>query len=281
MEKAEKKNLKIKACKIRMGVIEGTFHAKSGHPGGSLSAADLYSYLYFKEMNIDPSNPHDPDRDRFVLSKGHCCPGLYAALAERGYFSAEELKSLRHLGALLQGHPDMKTIPGIDMSSGSLGQGVSAACGIALAGKLDGKDYRVYSMLGDGEIEEGQVWEAAMFAGHKKLDNLCLIVDNNGLQIDGPVEEVGGPEPIDEKFRAFRFDVQVIDGHDFDAIEAAFEHARTVKGKPSVIIAKTVKGKDISFMENQVGWHGTAPNAEQYQTAMEELNKRLAGLEAE
>ena len=281
MEKAEKKNLKIKACKIRMGVIEGTFHAKSGHPGGSLSAADLYSYLYFKEMNIDPSNPHDPDRDRFVLSKGHCCPGLYAALAERGYFSAEELKSLRHLGALPQGHPDMKTIPGIDMSSGSLGQGVSAACGIALAGKLDGKDYRVYSMLGDGEIEEGQVWEAAMFAGHKKLDNLCLIVDNNGLQIDGPVEEVGGPEPIDEKFRAFRFDVQVIDGHDFDAIEAAFEHARTVKGKPSVIIAKTVKGKDISFMENQVGWHGTAPNAEQYQTAMEELNKRLAGLEAE
>ena len=281
MEKAEKKNLKIKACKIRMGVIEGTFHAKSGHPGGSLSAADLYSYLYFKEMNIDPSNPHDPDRDRFVLSKGHCCPGLYAALAERGYFSAEELKSLRHLGALLQGHPDMKTIPGIDMSSGSLGQGVSAACGIALAGKLDGKDYRLYSMLGDGEIEEGQVWEAAMFAGHKKLDNLCLIVDNNGLQIDGPVEEVGGPEPIDEKFRAFRFDVQVIDGHDFDAIEAAFEHARTVKGKPSVIIAKTVKGKDVSFMENQVGWHGTAPNAEQYQTAMEELNKRLAGLEAE
>ena len=281
MEKAEKKNLKIKACKIRMGVIEGTFHAKSGHPGGSLSAADLYSYLYFKEMNIDPSNPHDPDRDRFVLSKGHCCPGLYAALAERGYFSAEELKSLRHLGALLQGHPDMKTIPGIDMSSGSLGQGVSAACGIALAGKLDGKDYRVYSMLGDGEIEEGQVWEAAMFAGHKKLDNLCLIVDNNGLQIDGPVEEVGGPEPIDEKFRAFRFDVQVIDGHDFDAIEAAFEHARTVKGKPSVIIAKTVKGKGVSFMENQVGWHGTAPNAEQYQTAMEELNKRLAGLEAE
>ena len=232
-------------------------------------------------MNIDPSNPHDPDRDRFVLSKGHCCPGLYAALAERGYFSAEELKSLRHLGALLQGHPDMKTIPGIDMSSGSLGQGVSAACGIALAGKLDGKDYRVYSMLGDGEIEEGQVWEAAMFAGHKKLDNLCLIVDNNGLQIDGPVEEVGGPEPIDEKFRAFRFDVQVIDGHDFDAIEAAFEHAKTVKGKPSVIIAKTVKGKDVSFMENQVGWHGTAPNAEQYQTAMEELNKRLAGLEAE
>ena len=281
MEKAEKKNLKIKACKIRMGVIEGTFHAKSGHPGGSLSAADLYSYLYFKEMNIDPSNPHDPDRDRFVLSKGHCCPGLYAALAERGYFSAEELKSLRHLGALLQGHPDMKTIPGIDMSSGSLGQGVSAACGIALAGKLDGKDYRVYSMLGDGEMEEAQVWEAEMIAGHKKLDNLCLIVDNNGLQIDGPVEEVGGPEPIDEKFRAFRFDVQVIDGHDFDAIEAAFEHAKTVKGKPSVIIAKTVKGKDVSFMENQVGWHGTAPNAEQYQTAMEELNKRLAGLEAE
>lgn len=281
MENAEKKNLKVKACKIRMGVIEGTFHAKSGHPGGSLSASDLYAYLYFKEMNIDPANPKNPDRDRFVLSKGHCCPGLYAALAERGYFSPEELKSLRHLGALLQGHPDMKTIPGIDMSSGSLGQGVSAACGIALAGKLDGKDYRVYSMLGDGEIEEGQVWEAAMFAGHHKLDNLCLIVDNNGLQIDGPVAEVGGPDPIDDKFRAFNFDVQIIDGHDFDAIEAAFQHARTVKGKPSVIIAKTVKGKDVSFMENQVGWHGTAPNADQYRIAMEDLNKILAGLEAE
>ena len=281
MENAEKKNLKVKACKIRMGVIEGTYHAKSGHPGGSLSASDLYAYLYFKEMNIDPANPKNPDRDRFVLSKGHCCPGLYAALAERGYFSPEELKSLRHLGALLQGHPDMKTIPGIDMSSGSLGQGVSAACGIALAGKLDGKDYRVYSMLGDGEIEEGQVWEAALFAGHHKLDNLCLIVDNNGLQIDGPVAEVGGPDPIDDKFRAFNFDVQIIDGHDFDAIEAAFQHARTVKGKPSVIIAKTVKGKDVSFMENQVGWHGTAPNADQYRIAMEDLNKILAGLEAE
>lgn len=279
MEKAEKKNLKIKACKIRMGVIEGTFHAKSGHPGGSLSAADLYSYLYFKEMNIDPSNPHDPDRDRFVLSKGHCCPGLYAALAERGYFSAEELKSLRHLGALLQGHPDMKTIPGIDMSSGSLGQGVSAACGIALAGKLDGKDYRVYSMLGDGEIEEGQVWEAAMFAGHKKLDNLCLIVDNNGLQIDGPVDEVNSPYPIPEKFAAFGFNVIVIDGHDFDQIEAAFDAARACKGKPTAIIQHTVKGKGVSFMENQVSWHGTAPNKEQYDQAMKELGETLAALE--
>ncbi len=281
MEKAEKKNLKIKACKIRMGVIEGTYNAKSGHPGGSLSASDLFSYLYFKEMNIDPKDPKKSDRDRFVLSKGHCCPGLYSALAERGYFSHEELKSLRHLGAMLQGHPDMKTIPGIDMSSGSLGQGVSAACGIALAGKLDQKDYRVYAILGDGELEEGQVWEAAMFAGHQKLDNLCLIVDSNGLQIDGSVEDVGGPEPIDEKFRAFRFDVQTIDGHDFDAIDAAFQHAKTVKGMPSVIIAKTVKGKGVSFMENQVGWHGTAPNAEQYQAAMAELNKRLEELEAE
>ena len=274
MEKAEKKNLKIKACKIRMGVIEGTFHAKSGHPGGSLSAADLYSYLYFKEMNIDPSNPHDPDRDRFVLSKGHCCPGLYAALAERGYFSAEELKSLRHLGALLQGHPDMKTIPGIDMSSGSLGQGVSAACGIALAGKLDGKDYRVYSMLGDGEIEEGQVWEAAMFAGHKKLDNLCLIVDNNGLQIDGRIDEVCSPYPIDKKFEAFNFHViNVADGNDMDQLKAAFDEAKTVKGMPTAIIMKTVKGKGVSFMENQAGWHGKAPNDEQYAQAMEDLEK--------
>ena len=281
MENAEKKSLKITACKIRMGIIEGVFNAKSGHPGGSLSAADIYTYLYFKEMNIDPKNPKDENRDRFVLSKGHTCPGLYSALAQRGYFSPEELKSLRHIGAMLQGHPDMKGTPGIDMSSGSLGQGISAACGIALAGKMDKKDYRVYCLLGDGEIEEGQVWEASMFAGHHNLDNLCLIVDNNGLQIDGPVEEVGGVEPIDKKFEAFGFDVQKINGHDFDEIEAAFNHAKTVKGKPSVIIAKTIKGKDVSFMENQVGWHGAAPNAEQYEVAMADLNKILSGLEAE
>ncbi len=281
MENAEKKSLKITACKIRMGIIEGVFNAKSGHPGGSLSAADIFTYLYFKEMNIDPQNPKAENRDRFVLSKGHTCPGLYSALAERGYFPKDELKKLRHIGAMLQGHPDMKGTPGVDMSSGSLGQGISAACGIAMAGKLDQKDYRVYTLLGDGEIEEGQVWEAAMFAGHHKLDNLCVIVDSNGLQIDGPVEEVGGVEPIDKKFEAFGFDVQKIDGHDFEAIEKAFSHAKTVKGKPSVIIAKTIKGKDVSFMENQVGWHGAAPNAEQYEVAMADLNKVLSGLEAE
>ena len=264
-----------------MNAVTGVYYAKSGHPGGSLSAADLLTYLYFKEMKIDPANPSDPDRDRFVLSKGHCCPGLYGVLAERGYFPAEEMKTLRHIGSMLQGHPNMNDTPGVDMSTGSLGQGISAACGMALAAKLDGKDYRVYAILGDGEVEEGQVWEAAMFAAHKKLDNLCMIVDNNGLQIDGPVEEVAGPGPIDEKLRAFGFDVQVIDGHDFDAIEAAFAHARTVKGKPSAIVAKTTKGKDVSYMENQVGWHGTAPNAEQYETAMNDLNKVLAGLEAE
>lgn len=281
MNSCEKKNLQITACKVRMNVIEGVYHAKSGHPGGSLSAADIYTYLYFKEMHVDPQNPKDPDRDRFVLSKGHTCPGLYGALAERGFFPREEMKGFRHIGSMLQGHPNMNDTPGVDMSSGSLGQGISAACGMALAAKLDNKEYRVYTLLGDGELEEGQVWEAAMFAGHKKLDNLCVIVDNNGLQIDGPISEVGGPEPIDEKFRAFGFDVQVIDGHDFDAIEAAFAHAKTVKGKPSVIIAKTIKGKDVSYMENQVGWHGTAPNTEQYEVAMEDLKKVLSGLEAE
>lgn len=281
MDKTEKKNLQILACKVRMGAIEGVYNAKSGHPGGSLSAADLFTYLYFKEMNVDPKNPKDENRDRFVLSKGHCAPGLYAALALKGYFPMDELKKLRHIGAMLQGHPDMKGTPGIDMSTGSLGQGVSAACGMAVAGKLDKKDYRVYSILGDGEIEEGQVWEAAMFAAHHKLDNLCLVVDNNGLQIDGPVSEVGGPEPIDEKFRSFGFDVQIISAHDFDEIEAAFNHAKTVKGKPSVIIAKSVKGKDVSFMENKVNWHGAAPNAEQYEIAMQDLNKVLSGLEAE
>ncbi|TQI68159.1 transketolase [Clostridium sp. KNHs216] len=281
MNKTEKNQLQKLACKVRMGAIEGVYNAKSGHPGGSLSAADLFTYLYFKEMKIDPKNPKEENRDRFVLSKGHCAPGLYATLALRGYFPMEEMKKLRHIGSMLQGHPDMKGTPGVDMSTGSLGQGVSAACGMAAAGKMDHKDYRVYSILGDGEIEEGQVWEAAMFAAHHKLDNLCLIVDNNGLQIDGSVAEVGGPEPIDEKFRSFGFDVQVINGHDFDEIEAAFNHAKTVKDRPSAIIAKTVKGKDVSFMENQVGWHGTAPNAEQYETAMQDLNWVLSGLEAE
>lgn len=274
-----KLELQKTANEIRKDIVTAVHSAKSGHPGGSLSAADVFTYLYFKEMEIDPKNPKDPDRDRFVLSKGHCAPGLYAALAQRGYFSVDELKKLRHIGAMLQGHPDMKGTPGIDMSSGSLGQGISAAAGMALAGKIDNKDYRVYSLLGDGEIEEGQVWEAAMFASHNNLDNLCLIVDFNGLQIDGPVSEVAGPEPIDKKFEAFGFDVQTIDGHDFDAIKAAFAHAKTVKGKPSVIIAKTVKGKGVSYMENQVGWHGTAPNKEQYETAMQELTAALHELE--
>lgn len=281
MNTAEKKDLQIAACKIRMGAIEGVYHAKSGHPGGSLSAADVLTYLYFKEMHVDPAHPADENRDRFVLSKGHCCPALYATLALKGYFPMEELQKLRHIGAMLQGHPNMLDTPGIDMSTGSLGQGVSAACGMALAAKLSGKDYRVYSMLGDGEIEEGQVWEAAMFASHKKLDNLCLIVDNNDLQIDGTLDEVCSPYPIDEKFRAFGFDTMVIDGHDFDAMEAAFAHVKEVKGKPCVIIAKTVKGKGVSFMENQVGWHGTAPNKEQYEVAMQDLKQALAALEVE
>ena len=281
MNTAEKKDLQIAACKIRMGAIEGVYHAKSGHPGGSLSAADVLTYLYFKEMHVDPAHPADENRDRFVLSKGHCCPALYATLALKGYFPMEELQKLRHIGAMLQGHPNMLDTPGIDMSTGSLGQGVSAACGMALAAKLSGKDYRVYSMLGDGEIEEGQVWEAAMFASHIKLDNLCLIVDNNDLQIDGTLDEVCSPYPIDEKFRAFGFDTVVIDGHDFDAMEAAFAHVKEVKGKPCVIIAKTVKGKGVSFMENQVGWHGTAPNKEQYEVAMQDLKQALAALEVE
>ena len=267
------------ACKVRIWTIEGVFNAKSGHPGGSLSAADMITYLYFKELNVDPKNPANPDRDRFVLSKGHCCPALYAALALKGYFSTDEIKVLRHIGAMLQGHPNMKDTPGIDMSSGSLGQGVSAACGMALAGKLDNKDYRVYAMLGDGECEEGQVWEAAMFASHMKLDNLCLIVDFNGLQIDGNVNDVAGLEPLDKKFEGFGFEVIKIDGNNFDEIEAAFEKAKTVKGKPAVIIAKTVKGKGVSYMENQVGWHGKAPNADEYKLALEELNAQLKVLE--
>ena len=281
MNSKEKKNLQILACKIRMGVIEGVYHAKSGHPGGSLSASDIFAYLYFKELNVDPKKSKDESRDRFVLSKGHCAPGLYAALALKGYFQIDELKKLRHIGAMLQGHPDMKGTPGIDMSTGSLGQGISAACGIALAGKMDKKDYRVYALLGDGEIEEGQVWEASMFAAHHNLDNLCVIVDNNGLQIDGTVAEVGGPEPIDEKFRSFGFDVSIVNGHNFDELETAFAHAKTVKGKPCAIIAKTIKGKGVSYMENKVGWHGTAPNAEQYEVAMQDLHKVLSGLEAE
>ncbi|MDD6032634.1 MAG: transketolase [Oscillospiraceae bacterium] len=280
MEAASKKELMKFACKIRLGVIEGTYHAKSGHPGGSLSIADLLAYLYGREMKVDPKNPKDPARDRLVLSKGHTAPALYAALAEKGYFSAEELQSLRHTGAMLQGHPDMKHTPGVDMSTGSLGQGVSAACGMALAGKIDGADYRVYAILGDGEIEEGQVWEAAMFAAHYKLDNLCAVVDNNGLQIDGPVSEVMSPYPIPEKFAAFGWHVITIDGHDFDQIEAAFAEARKVKGKPTAIIQHSVKGKGVSFMENQVSWHGAAPNAEQYQQAKEELTAALAALEA-
>ena len=267
------------ACKVRIWTIEGVFNAKSGHPGGSLSAADMITYLYFKELNVDPKNPTNPDRDRFVLSKGHCCPALYAALALKGYFSTDEIKVLRHIGAMLQGHPNMKDTPGIDMSSGSLGQGVSAACGMALAGKLDNKDYRVYAMLGDGECEEGQVWEAAMFASHMKLDNLCLIVDFNGLQIDGNVNDVAGLEPLDKRFEGFGFEVIKIDGNNFDEIEAAFEKAKTVKGKPTVIIAKTVKGKGVSYMENQVGWHGKAPNADEYKLALEELNAQLKVLE--
>lgn len=281
MNNQELLELKKTACKVRQWTIEGVFNAKSGHPGGSLSAADLFTYLYFKEMNVDPKNPKDPSRDRFVLSKGHCCPGLYAALALKGFFPTEEIKSLRHIGAMLQGHPDMKHTPGIDMSSGSLGQGISTACGMALAGKLDNASYRVYTMLGDGECEEGQVWEACMFASHHNLDNLCVIVDFNGLQIDGNVNEVAGLEPLDKKFEAFGFEVIKINGNDFEEIETALNKAKTIKGKPTAIIATTIKGKGVSYMENQVGWHGKAPNAEQYQVAMDELNAQLKALEAE
>ena len=281
MDASTKLELQKTACRIRMGVIEGTFHAKSGHPGGSLSIADDLAYLYWKEMRVDPANPAWPDRDRLVLSKGHCAPALYAALALKGYFPWDEIKSLRHTGALLQGHPDMKHIPGVDMSTGSLGQGVSAACGMALAGKLDQKGYRVYTILGDGEIEEGQVWEAAMFAAHYKLDNLCAIVDNNGLQIDGPVAEVMSPYPITDKFAAFGWHVIPVNGHDYDQLEAAFQEAKTIQGKPVVLVQQSVKGKGVSFMENQVSWHGSAPNAEQYETAMAELEAALAQLDAQ
>ena len=278
MDEKIKKDLQKIACKVRMGVIEGTYNAKSGHPGGSLSISDTLTYLYFNKMNVDASNPEDPDRDRFVLSKGHTAPALYAVLAQKGYFAEEELKSLRHIGALLQGHPCIQ-ISGVDMSSGSLGQGISAACGMALAGKLDGKSYKVYTILGDGEIEEGQVWEAAMFAAHKKLTNLVAIVDNNGLQIDGPISEVCSPEPITDKFAAFGWHVITMDAHDFDSIDRAFEAAEKVTDKPVAIIQKSVKGKGVSFMENQVGWHGTAPKKEQYDLAMAELSAQLKELE--
>lgn len=281
MDASEKKRLSIIAAHIRMSVIEGTYCAKSGHPGGSLSISDTLAYLYGRELRVDPENPKWEGRDRLVLSKGHTAPALYGALAWRGFFPEEEIRSLRHIGAMLQGHPDMKGTPGVDMSTGSLGQGVSAACGMALAAKLDGADWRVYAILGDGELEEGQVWEAAMFAAHKKLDNLCLVVDNNDLQIDGCLEEVNSPYPIPEKFAAFGFHVVEIDAHDFDQIESAFKQARACKGKPTVIVQKSVKGKGVSFMENQVGWHGSAPNTEQYEQAMCELKAQLARIEAE
>ena len=262
------------ANEVRKGIVTSVHSAKAGHPGGSLSAADMFTYLYFEEMNIDPKNPKMEDRDRFVLSKGHTAPGYYAALANRGYFPVEDLKTLRHLGSYLQGHPCMQETPGVDMSSGSLGQGISAAVGMALAGKLDNKDYRVYTLLGDGEIQEGQVWEASMFAGHRKLDNLVVMVDNNGLQIDGKIEDVCSPYPIGDKFKAFNFHViENVDAHDFDAIRAAFEEAKATKGMPTAIIFKSVKGKGVSFMENNAGWHGKAPNDEEYETAMAELEK--------
>ena len=261
------------ANEIRKGIITAVHSAKSGHPGGSLSAADIFTYLYFEEMNVDPKDPKKPDRDRFVLSKGHVAPGLYATLAHKGFFPVEDLPTLRHVGSYLQGHPDMKHIPGVDRSSGSLGQGFSAAVGMALAGKMDKKDYRVYALAGDGEIQEGQIWEAAMFAGAHKLDNLCLVVDNNGLQIDGNVADVCSPYPIDKKFEAFNFHVININGHDFDEIRAAFAEARATKGMPTAIIAHTIKGKGVSFMENEVSWHGSAPNDEQYAVAMEDLKK--------
>ncbi|MCI9663065.1 MAG: transketolase [Lachnospiraceae bacterium] len=268
-------NLELKktANEVRKGIVTAVHSAKAGHPGGSLSAADIYTYLYFEEMNVDPKNPKMEERDRFVLSKGHTAPGLYSTLANRGFFPVEDLKTLRKLGSYLQGHPSMQYIPGVDMSSGSLGQGISAAVGMALGAKMDKKDIRVYTLLGDGEIEEGQVWEASMFAGHRKLDNLVVIVDNNGLQIDGPVSEVCSPYPIDKKFEAFNFHVINVDAHDFDAIRAAFREARETKGMPTAIIAHSLKGKGVSFMEGSVAWHGTAPNDEQYAVAMADLEK--------
>ena len=280
MDDAKMKELKILACKVRMGIIEGVFNAKSGHPGGSLSIADIMTYLYFKEMNVNPEEPKFEDRDRLVLSKGHTAPALYAAMANKGYFPIEELKTLRKSDSRLQGHPSMKYLPGIDMCTGSLGQGISAAVGMALGGKLQNKSFRVYAPLGDGEIEEGQVWEAAMFAGNHGLDNLVAIVDNNNLQIDGTVDEVNSPYPIKEKFEAFGWNVIEINGHCFKQIDAAFTAAKECKGKPTCIVAKTVKGKGVSFMENQCSWHGSAPNKEQYDIAMAELSAALKELEA-
>lgn len=273
--------LSVISYRIRQGIIEGVFNAKSGHPGGSLSSADLFTYLYFKEMNVDPKNPKKDDRDRFVLSKGHCAPGLYSTLAHRGFFPVEDLKTLRKVGSYLQGHPDMKGVPGVDMSSGSLGQGISVAVGMAISAKLQEKNYRVYTLVGDGELQEGQVWEASMLAAHRNLDNLCVIVDNNGLQIDGAITEVCSPYPIDEKFKAFGFEVVCIDGHSYDEIEKAFEKARLTKGKPTAIIATTIKGKGVSFMQNNASWHGAAPNFDQYQVAMEDLKKEIEKLEVE
>ena len=269
----DKLKLMKTANEVRKGIVTSVHSAKAGHPGGSLSAADLFTYLYFEELNVDPKDPKKADRDRFVLSKGHTAPGLYAALAEKGFFPKEDLITLRHTGSYLQGHPDMKCIPGVDMSSGSLGQGVSAAVGMAIAAKISGDDYRVYTLLGDGEIQEGQVWEAAMLASHHKLVNLLVIVDNNNLQIDGEITKVNSPYPIDKKFEAFNFHVINIDGNDFDQIDAAFKEAKSVKGRPTVIIAKTVKGKGVSFMENQAGWHGKAPNDEEFKIAMADLEK--------
>ena len=280
MTSSEKKQLQIAACKVRMGVIESTHGAKAGHPGGSLSAAEVFTYLYFKEMNIDPANPRWEDRDRFVLSKGHTAPGLYSVLAYRGYFPVEDLPTLRHIDSYLQGHPNMNTVPGVDMSTGSLGQGVSAAVGMAMAAKYQGKTNRVYSLLGDGEVQEGQVWEACMAAAHYKLDNLCIVIDNNGLQIDGNIADVMSPYPIVDKLLAFGFNVHAVDGHDFDALEKAFENAKKTKGQPTAIVMSTVKGKGVSYMENNAGWHGKAPNDAEYEQAMTELKAQLAELEA-
>ena len=275
----EKKQLSIAACKVRMGIIESTHSAKCGHPGGSLSAADMFTYLYFQELNVDPTNPKWEDRDRFVLSKGHTAPGLYSALAQRGFIPVEDLKTLRKTDSYLQGHPNMNYVPGVDMSTGSLGQGISCAAGMALGLKCQGKSARVYTLLGDGEIQEGQVWEACMFAAHYKLDNFVAIVDNNGLQIDGNVADVMSPYPIVEKLEAFGFHVEAIDGHDFDQIEAALNKAKTIKGKPTAIVMKTTKGKNVSYMENNAGWHGKAPNDAEYEQAMNELKAILAELE--
>ena len=279
MTELEKKQLQITACKVRMGIVESTHSAKCGHPGGSLSAADMFTYLYFKELNVDPANPKWEDRDRFVLSKGHTAPGLYSALAHRGFFPVEDLKTLRHTGSYLQGHPNMNYVPGVDMSTGSLGQGISCAAGMALGLKHQGKSARVYTLLGDGEIQEGQVWEACMFAAHYKLDNFVVIVDNNGLQIDGDIAKVMSPYPIVDKLEAFGFHVEAIDGHDFEQIEAALNKAKTIKGQPTAIVMKTTKGKNVSYMENNAGWHGKAPNDAEYEQAMNELKAILAELE--